>query len=169
MNRVKYLYLLNGERSGVFYWKVGTTSLADPLKLSNKHYLECYRNEALEASAARDVCGAILLNVNSLVKSCEKDGFVLAKSGDGISYDLPLKVMENIFDFWLKIYRNQQIWTKCIGLLKCSSRNSLSTTFIQRGLIGVSAKHALEVETLLSYRPCKTLLVSPLTNPPPMW
>jgi len=44
-----------------------------------------------------------------------------------------LKIVENIFDFWLDTFKDQEAWEACLGLLKVRKRiplkNLIETTF----------------------------------------
>jgi len=71
----------------------------------------------------------------------------------GISFDIPLEILENIFDFWLDIYKDQDAWETCLGLLKIRKRIPLSTLIESESLMGNSKKWAIKVERLHSYVP----------------
>ena len=71
----------------------------------------------------------------------------------GISFDIPLDILESIFDFWLDIYKNQEAWETCLGLLKIRKRISLSNLIESESLKGSSKKWAIKIETLHTYVP----------------
>ena len=71
----------------------------------------------------------------------------------GISFDIPLDLLESIFDFWLDIYKNQEAWETCLGLLKVRKRISLTNLIKSESLKGNSKKWAMKVETLHTYVP----------------
>ena len=164
---MKTLYLVSAEKNGQYFWKIGTTYLNDPLKLNKKHFIECHRKEVIETSSAIDISKAILLNINNLISSCDKEGFRLRVPLDGFSYDLPLDVIENIYDFWVDIHNNPNEWSKCLGLLRFRSSISFNQPFIRNSLIGDTAKLALKVEGLHSYRPLSSFPISMVNKP--MW
>ena len=84
----------------------------------------------------------------------------------GISFDIPLYILESIFDFWLDVYKNQDAWEICLGLLKVRKRISL-TNLIESGSIkGNSRKWAIKVETLHNYLP-NSVSAEKLNDP--MW
>tara|TARA_Y100001968_G_C19395012_1_gene737756 strand:+ start:612 stop:1118 length:507 start_codon:yes stop_codon:yes gene_type:complete len=163
----KTLYLVSAEKNGQNFWKIGTTELSDPLKLDKKHFIECHRKEILGSSPAKNIAKAILLNINNLISSCTKDGFILRVPMDGFSYDLPLDVIENIYDFWVDIYDKPDEWSKCIGLLKFRSSISFTEPFIRKSFIGNTVKLALKLERLHSYRPNSSFPISIVNEP--MW
>ena len=84
----------------------------------------------------------------------------------GISFDLPLEILENIFDFWLDIYKNQEGWEACLGLLKVRKRIPLTNLIENESLKGNSKKWAMKVENLHNYVP-NSLRVEKLNDP--MW
>ena len=84
----------------------------------------------------------------------------------GISFDIPLDVLESIFDFWLDIYKNQVAWETCLGLLKIRKRISLTNLIASDSLKGNSKKWAIKVETLHSYVP-KSITKEKINEP--MW
>ena len=84
----------------------------------------------------------------------------------GISFDLPLEILENIFDFWLDIYKNQEAWQACLGLLKVRERIPLTNLIESEILKGNSKKWAIKIETLHSYIP-SSLRIEKINDP--MW
>ena len=88
------------------------------------------------------------------------------KTSLGISFDIPLHVLENIFDFWLDKYKSKQDWETCLGLLKTKKRFPLSKLINSGSLKGNSKKWAIEIETLHSYKPN---LIKNIISNEPMW
>ena len=84
----------------------------------------------------------------------------------GISFNIPLEILEGIFDFWLDIYKNQEAWETCLGLLKIRKRISLANLIEGGSLKGNSKKWAIKVETLHTYVP-NSLKIEKLNDP--MW
>ena len=74
--------------------------------------------------------------------------------------------MESIFDFWLDIYKNQESWETCLGLLKIRKKISLKNLIESESLKGNSKKWAIKVETLHTYVP-SSLRIEKLNDP--MW
>jgi len=150
---VKTLYLISAEKSGEGFWKIGSSKHADPLKEDKKHFLECFRKELVGISAAKELEKAITLNIDILIADCVRDGFELHQPTEGISYDLPLNVLENIYDFWFELYKKPDLWKKCMGLLKCRGSISFSHPAMVKGLTGLTAEWGLKIEELHSFRP----------------
>ena len=84
----------------------------------------------------------------------------------GIPFDIPLEILENIFDFWLEVYTNKEAWETCLGLLKIRKRISLTNLIKSDSLKGNSKKWAIKVETLHTYVP-NSLKLEKINNP--MW
>jgi len=84
----------------------------------------------------------------------------------GIPFDIPLEILENIFDFWLDIYKNHKAWEACLGLLKVRKRISLTNLIEGDSLKGNSKKWAIKIETLHTYVP-SSLIIEKLNDP--MW
>ena len=84
----------------------------------------------------------------------------------GISFDIPLDLLESIFDFWLDIYKDKEAWDTCIGLLKVRKRISLTNLIKSESLKGNSKKWALKIENLHSYIPSSPM-IKVLNDP--MW
>ena len=71
----------------------------------------------------------------------------------GIPFDLPLEILENIFDFWLDTYKDQEAWEACLGLLKVRKRIPLTNLIESESLKGNSKKWAIKIENLHTYVP----------------
>jgi len=153
MNKTKTLYIISAEKDGEGYWKVSSSTHEDPLKEDKNHFLECFRKDLVGASAAKDLEKVIALNIDNVIADCIKDGFDIHQPTEGISYDLPLNVLEEIYDFWLDLYTQQELWERCLGLLKCRSKISFAHPAMIKGLTGFTAEWGLKIEALHTYRP----------------
>ena len=119
----------------------------------DKNLLDCHRKELIGNESAKDILFAINLNINNLFNELRNKNFIMERPSIGISFDIPLDLLESIFDFWLDIYKNQENWETCLGLLKIRKRISL-TILIKSGVLkGNSKKWAIKVETLHTYEP----------------
>ena len=153
MTDVRTLYLISAEKSGEGFWKIGSSKHEDPLKEDKKHFIECFRKELVGISAAKELEKAIALNIDNLIADCLRDGFDFQQPTEGISYDLPLNLLENIYDFWFDLYKKPDLWKKCMGLLNCRGNISFSHPAMVKGLIGSTAEWGLKIEGLHSFRP----------------
>ena len=164
-NSPQYLFLANGVKNGEGFWIVGVKNCNENI-LDDKNLLDCHRKELIGNESAKDILFAINLNINNLLNELRKKNYLIERPSVGITFDLPLDILENIFDFWLDIYKNQPAWETCLGLLKVRKRISLKNLIESKSLKGNSKKWAIEVETLHSYTP-NSLKLEKLNDP--MW
>ena len=71
----------------------------------------------------------------------------------GISFNIPLNILECIIDIRLDKYKDKQIWEICLGLLKIRTRVSLTNLIKSESIKGDSKKFAMEIENLHKYQP----------------
>jgi len=164
-NLPQYLFLASGLNNGEGFWIVGIKNCDENI-LEDKNLLDCYRKELIGHESAKDILLAINLNINNLINELKNQNFLLARPSIGISFDIPLEIMENIFDFWLDIYKKQQDWEACLGLLKVRKRIPLTNLIESESLKGNSKKWALKIETLHNYVPCSLRIEK---SNDPMW
>ena len=134
--------------------------------LEDKNLLDCHRKELIGNESAKDILFAINLNINNLFNELRNKNYLIERPSIGISFDIPLDILESIFDFWLDIYKNQEAWETCLGLLKVRERISLTNLIESRSLKGNSKKWAIKVETLHTYFP-NSIKIEILKDP--MW
>ena len=164
-NSPQYLFLASGVKDGEGFWIVGVKNCDENI-LDDKNLLDCHRNELIGNESAKDILFAINLNIDNLLTELRKKNYLIEKPSMGITFDLPLDILESIFDFWLDIYKNQEAWETCLGLLKVRKRISLKNLIESGSLKGDSKKWAVEIETLHNYVP-NSLKLEKLNNP--MW
>ena len=164
-NSSQYLILASGVKNGEGFWIVGIKK-SDKNILEDKNLLDCYRKELIGYQSAKDIIFAIKLNINNLINELRNQNYSIKKTSLGISFDVPLDILESIFDFWLDTYKNQEAWETCIGLLKIRRRIPLTKLIEQETLKGNSKKWAIKVENLHTYLPSSTR-IEKLNDP--MW
>ena len=164
-NSAQYLFLASGVKNGEGFWMVGVKNCDENI-LSDHNLLDCHRKELIGNESAKDILFAINLNINNLFSELRKKNYLIEKPSMGISFDLPLDILESIFDFWLDIYKNQEAWEICIGLLKVRKRIPLKNLIESESLKGNSRKWAIKVENLHTYIP-NSLRVNNVNDP--MW
>lgn len=152
MKELQFLYLANCEKEGEGYWEIGLTRNLNLLQ-ERKDFIECHRKELIGIIAAKAIINAIEINITNLINDCLEDGYVINKPYEGISYDLPLHVLEEIYDFWLTIYQDSDLFLKVLNLLLKRKKLNLSNPSIYKGLKGFTAIWVSKVEKLHSYRP----------------
>jgi len=151
-NSPQYLFLASGVNNGEGFWIVGIKN-CDENFLEDVNLLDCHRKELIGYESAKDILLAINLNVNNLLNELRNKNYLIETPSMGISFDLPLEILENIFDFWLDIYKNQEAWEACLGLLKVRKRIPLTNLIESDSLKGNSKKWAIKIETLHTYVP----------------
>ena len=161
----QYLFLASGVNNGEGFWSLGVKNCDENI-LEDENLLDCHRKELIGNQSAKDILFAINLNLDNLVNELINKNYLIKRPSMGISFDIPLDLLERIFDFWLDIYRNQEAWETCLGLLKIRKRISLTNLIKSGSLKGNSKKWATKVETLHTYVP-NSLKVEKLNDP--MW
>ena len=164
-NSPKYLFLASGVKDEEGYWIVGVKNCDENI-YEDKNLLDCYRKELIGNESAKDILFAINLNINNLFHELENKNYLIEKPSVGISFDIPLDILESIFDFWLDIYKNKDAWETCLGLLKVRRRISLTNLIESESLKGNSKKWAIKVETLHTYMP-NSISIKKVNDP--MW
>ena len=151
-NSPQYLFLASGENNGEGFWFVGIKNCDEKI-LDDEALLDCHRKELIGNESAKDILFAINLNVNNLLNEIKNKNYLIERPSIGISFDIPLEILENIFDFWFDIYKNQTAWEACLGLLKVRKRIPLTNLIESESLKGNSRKWAIKIETLHTYIP----------------
>jgi len=151
-NSPQYLFLASGVKNGEGFWIVGVKN-SDENILEDKNLLDCHRKELIGSESAKDILFAIDLNIKNLFNELKNRNFFNEKQSIGISFDIPLDLLENIFDFWFDTYKNRDAWEICLGLLKIRKRISLTSLIESESLKGNSKKWAIKIENLHTYVP----------------
>jgi hypothetical protein len=164
-NTAQYLFLASGLKNGEGFWIIGIKN-CDQNIFEDKNILDCHRKELIGNESAKDILFAIDLNINNLFNELRNKNYLIERPSMGISFDIPLDLLESIFDFWLDTYKKQEAWETCLGLLKIRKRISLKNLIEGESLKGNSKKWAIKVETLHTYIP-NSLKIEKPNNP--MW
>ena len=164
-NSPQYLFLASAHKKGEGFWIVGVKNCDENI-LEDKNLLDCHRKELIGNKSAKDILFAINLNINNLFNELRNKNYLIERPSIGISFDIPLDILESIFDFWLDIYKNQDAWETCLGLLNVRKRISLKSLIESETLKGNSKKWAIKIETLHAYVP-NSLKLEKLNDP--MW
>ena len=151
-NSPQYLFLASGVKNGEGFWVVGVKKCDENI-LEDKNLLDCHRKELIGKESAKDILFAINLNIDNLINELRNKNYLVERPLMGISFDVPLDLLESIFDFWLDTYIKQEAWETCLGLLKVRKRISLTNLIKSESLKGNSKKWAIKVESLHTYIP----------------
>ena len=164
-NSPQYLFLASGVKNGEGFWIVGAKDCDENI-LEDENLVDCHRKELIGNASAKDILFAINLNINNLFNELRNKNYLIKKPSMGVSFDIPLDLLESIFDFWLHTYKNQNDWETCLGLLKIRKKISLTNLIKSEILKGNSKKWAIKVENLHNYVP-NSLRIEKINNP--MW
>ena len=164
-NSPQHLFLASGAKNGEGFWIVGIKNCDENIH-EDENLLDCHRKELIGNESAKEVLFAINLNINNLFNEIRNKNYLIESPSMGISFDIPLDILESIFDFWVDIYKDQEAWETCLGLLKVRKRISLSNLIESESLKGKSKKWAIKIETLHTYIP-NSLWIEKANNP--MW
>ena len=160
-----FLFLASGVLNDEGFWLIGVKS-NDSQILDDKTLLECHRKELIGDESAKNILDAINLNLSNLINDLKNNNMPLDQPPKGISFNIPLNVLENIYDFWLEKYKDKEVWETCFGLLKIRRRVSLTNIIKSNSIKGDSKKWALEIENLHNYKPNS---VKNNSSNKPMW
>ena len=147
-----FLILASGEINGVGYWLIDTTVNDTPTN-EDDDLIECHRKELIGEESANTILFAIYLNINNICDNLKREGNVMDIPPKGISFNLPLDILENIFDFWLELYKDKNSFETCLGLLKIKKRNLLKSLISSDVLKGSAKQWAPRIEELHKYKP----------------
>ena len=148
----QYLFLASGAKNGEGFWIVGVKNCDENI-LDDKSLVDCHRKELIGNESAKEILFAINLNINNLLNELRNKNYLLEKPSIGISFDIPLALLESIFDFWLDIYKSKEAWETSLGLLKIRKKISLKYLINGESLKGKTKKWAIKVESLHTYEP----------------
>ena len=161
-----FLILASGEINGQGYWIIDTTLNESPT-IDDKNLIECHRKELVGEESANNILIAIFLNIKNIKDDLIKEGFIIENPPQGISFSFPLNILENIFDFWLELYKDKNSWETCLGLLKIKKRNLLNDLILSGVLKGSAKEWAPIIQNLHTYRPESTRKQKKINQP--MW
>ncbi len=153
MTKSVNLYLASGLSQDKSFWVVNFTEDDDILNSSGIELLECYRKELFGIEAANDVKEAINSSLDILAFGSKFDRYKFDNSITGYSSEIPLNIIEDIFDLWAYNYSNDILWKKYIGLLNLRKRLKKNNHYINIGLKGHTYEFANKLNGLLSFTP----------------
>ena len=153
MNKSVNLYLASGVSEGIGFWVINYTEQENIFNSLGSKLLECYRKELFGLDGAIDVKKAInttldILSLDSKYDKCRLDSY-----NTGYSSEIPINLIEDIFDLWAYNYNNEIVWKKYIGLLNLRKNIKKSNNYIHLGLKGETYEFATKLDRLLSFRP----------------
>ena len=157
MTKSVNLYLASGVSDGIGFWLVNFTDETNIFNSFDSKLLECYRKELFGLEGAIEVKEAINTTLDILSFESKFDQYKLDNYNTGYSSDIPINIIEDIFDLWAYNYNDKIIWNKYIGLLNFRKKVKINNNLINIGLKGDSYKFSMKLEQLLSFRPSNLL------------
>tara|TARA_Y100001968_G_scaffold60478_1_gene51357 strand:+ start:245 stop:751 length:507 start_codon:yes stop_codon:yes gene_type:complete len=153
MTNSVYLYLASGVIENTGFWLVNYTEEENIFNLKGKKLLECYRRELFGFEAAIEVKKSINTTLDILSSDLKFDKYKINKYNIGYSSEIPINLIEDIFDLWAYNYKSQSLWLKYLGLLEFRKKISTNNNYITMGLKGDTYEFANKLNKILSYRP----------------
>ncbi len=153
MTKSVNLYLASGVSESKGFWLINFTEDDDIYNSLPSILLECYRKELFGLDGAIEVKAAINSTLDILCLDSKYDKYKLDNSNIGYSSEIPINVIEDIFDLWAYNYNNKNLWKKYIGLLNLRKKIKKSNNYINLGLKGDTYEFATKLDVLLSFRP----------------
>ena len=153
MNKSVNLYLASGVSDGIGFWLVNFTDEANIFNSFGSKLLECYRKELFGLEGAIEVKEAINTTLDILSFESKFDQYKLDNYNTGYSSEIPINIIEDIFDLWADNYNNKILWKKYIGLLNFRKKIKSNNNYINIGLKGATYEFAMKLDKLLSLSP----------------
>ena len=153
MTKSVNLYLASGVSDGIGFWVVNFTEEENIFNSFVSKLLECYRKELFGHEGAIEVKKAINTTLDILSFESRFNQYKLDNYNTGYSSEIPINLIEDIFDLWAYNYNNEVLWKKYIGLLNFRKKVKSNNNFIYIGLKGETYEFAMKLDKLLSFRP----------------
>ena len=153
MTKSVNLYLASCVNDGIAFWVVNFTEEEIIFNSLGSKLLECYRKELFGIEGAVEVKEAINTTLDILSFNSKLDKYKLDNYNTGYSSEIPINVIEDIFDLWAYNYNNVSLWKKYIGLLKFKKKMKTNNNYINIGLKGDTYKFAKKLDELMSFSP----------------
>ena len=160
MNKSVNLYLASGVSEGVGFWLVNFTEDEDIHNSLGTKLLECYRKELFGIEGAIEVKEAINNTLDILALNSEFNRYELDNSNIGYSSEIPINLIEDIFDLWAYNYNNEMMWKKYIGFLNVRKKIKINNSYINLGLKGDTHEFAMKLDQLLNFKSCNLSIES---------
>ena len=152
MTKSVNLYLASGVSEGVGFWVVNFTEEDNIINSLCSKLLECYRKELFGLEGAIAVKDKINTTLDILCLDSKYEKYRLDNYNTGYSSEIPINLIEDIYDLWAYNYSNKNLWKKYIGLLNLRKKIK-KNNYINIGLKGDTYEFATKLDGLLSSRP----------------
>ena len=152
MTKSVNLYLASGVCDEKGCWVINFTEEENIFNSYGIDLLECYRKELFGLEGAIEVKKAINTTLDILSFDFKFDRYKLDKFNTGYSSEIPINIIEDIFDLWAYNYKNQNLWKKYLGLLKFRKKVKINNNNnITIGLKGDTYEFAKKLIKILSF------------------
>tara|TARA_B100000902_G_scaffold248814_1_gene235474 strand:+ start:122 stop:628 length:507 start_codon:yes stop_codon:yes gene_type:complete len=152
MNKSVNLYLASGVSNGIGFWVVNFTEEENIFNSLGSKLLECYRKELFGVEGAIQVKEAINVTLDILSFDSKFEKLKLDNHNTGYSSEIPINIIEGIFDLWAYNYNNPILWKKYIGLLNFRKKLKTNNNYINMGLKGDTYEFAMKLDELMRFR-----------------
>ncbi len=152
MKKSVNLYLASGVSDDIGFWVVNFTEDDNIFNSLDSKLLECYRKELFGIEGAIEVKEAINTTLDILSFYSRFDQYKLDNYNTGYSSEIPINIIEDIFDLWAYNYSNEILWKKYIGLLNFRKKMKINNSYINIGLKGDTYEFAMKLDELISFR-----------------
>ena len=153
MTKSVNLYLASVVSKGVSFWLVNFTEEDDIYNSLGTKMLECYRKELFGLEGAIEVKDAINNTLDILAFDSKLNRYKFDNSTIGYSSEIPINLIEDIYDLWAYNYNNKIMWKKYIGLLNFRKKIKINNNFVNIGLKGDTHIFAMKLYKLLNFKP----------------
>tara|TARA_Y100001968_G_scaffold210895_1_gene194106 strand:+ start:84 stop:590 length:507 start_codon:yes stop_codon:yes gene_type:complete len=158
MTKSVNLYLASGVSEEVGFWVVNFTEEENIFNSLGSKLLECYRKELFGLEGAVEVKDAINTTLDILCLNSIYNKYKLDNYNTGYSSEIPINLIEDIYDLWAYNYNNKILWKKYIGILKLRKKIKTPNNYINIGLKGDTYEFATKLDRLLRFRPNNSIL-----------
>ena len=158
MTKSVNLYLASGVNEGVGFWVVNFTEEDNIFNSLCSELLECYRKELFGLDGAIEVKEAINTTLDILCLDSKYEKYKLDNYNTVYSSEIPINLIEDVFDLWAYNYGNGILWKKYIGVLSLIKKIKKNNNYINIGLKGDTYEFATKLDGLLSFRPINSKL-----------
>ena len=164
MTKSVSLYLASGVINGTGFWIVNFTDEDDVRISLGAKLLECYRKELFGLEGAIEVKEAINTTLDILSFDSNLDRYKIDNSNKAYSFEIPINLIEDIFDLWAYNYSNKIMWKKYTGLLKFRKKIKTKNNYINIGLKGDIYDFAMKLDELLNFKPSNSSFIKYRSN-----
>ena len=137
MTKSVNLYLASGVCEGIGFWVVNFSEEDVIFSSLSSKLLECYRKELFGLEGAIEVKEAINTTLDILCLDSKYEKYEFDNDNTCYSSEIPINLIEDVFDLWAYNYSNEILWKKYIGLLNLRKKIKKNNNYINLSLIHI--------------------------------